>query len=158
MVRKEDSNPNLKLLNSRFLYGDELPRTRSRTHAIASSTLSAIWFEARRGGKIGNFEIRKSLIFNNHARGMSVAKPPKSTTKHHRITQKSRNHLALLDRANHLVQLPACGTLNGQSIRATTWLSRKSPARPVVSRDDCECRGFKSWARFRSFRQVILLR
>jgi hypothetical protein len=55
------------------------------------------WFEARRDGKIGNLDFWKSLIFNNHARGMSVAESPQSTTKHDRITQKSRNHLALLD-------------------------------------------------------------
>jgi hypothetical protein len=61
-----------------------------------------ICFEARRDKVEGNFEIRKSLIFNNHARGMSVANSPQSTTKHYRITQKSRNHLALLDWANHI--------------------------------------------------------
>jgi hypothetical protein len=42
--------------------------------------------------KLEIFDIWKSLIFNNHARGMSVANSPESTTKHHRITQKSRNH------------------------------------------------------------------
>jgi hypothetical protein len=41
------------------------------------------WFEARRDRKIGNLDNRKSLIFNNHARGMSVAMSPKGITKHH---------------------------------------------------------------------------
>ena len=53
-----------------------------------------IWFEARRDRKIGNFGVWKLLIFNNHARGMSVANSPESSTQHYRITQKSRNHLA----------------------------------------------------------------
>jgi len=73
--------------------------SQSMTYA---TVLPAAWFEARRDGKIGNFEFCKSLIFNNHARGMSVAKPPKSTTKHHRITQKSRNHLVSFGTANHI--------------------------------------------------------
>jgi hypothetical protein len=110
--------------------------------------LPASWFVARRDGKCGNFGFCKLLILNNHARGMSVANSPQSTTKHYRITQKSRNHLALLDWANYLAQLPSCGTLNRQQTRPTTWLSRKSPARPVVLHGDYECRRFKSWGRF----------
>jgi len=65
------------------------------------------WFEARRDRKFGNFDIWKSLIFNNHARGMSVANSPKSTTKHYRITQKSGNHLVIL----WLGGYGTCGTL-----------------------------------------------
>jgi hypothetical protein len=42
------------------------------------------WFEARRDRKVGNFVVWNSLIFNNHARGMSVAYPQASTTKHNK--------------------------------------------------------------------------
>ena len=45
--------------------------------------LPTTWFEARKDRKIGNSDVWKSLIFNNHARGMSVANSSKSTTKHH---------------------------------------------------------------------------
>jgi hypothetical protein len=58
------------------------------------------WFEARRNRKIENFEFSKTLIFNDHARGMSVANSPESTTKHHSVTQMSRNHLVCLDQAS----------------------------------------------------------
>jgi hypothetical protein len=60
------------------------------------------WFEARRYRKVENYGVWKSLIFNNHARGMSVANSLVSTTKHHLITQKSRNHLVFLGQANHI--------------------------------------------------------
>jgi len=58
------------------------------------------WFEARRNRRIENFEFSKTLIFNDHARGMSVANSPESTTKHHSVTQMSRNHLVCLDEAS----------------------------------------------------------
>jgi hypothetical protein len=56
---------------------------------------AATWFEVRPEGKLGIFGFYKRLIFINFVRGMSVAISPKSTTKHYRVPQNSRNHLAL---------------------------------------------------------------
>jgi hypothetical protein len=41
------------------------------------------WFEVRPEEKWENFDVYMCLIFINFARGVSVAKSPKSTTKHY---------------------------------------------------------------------------
>jgi hypothetical protein len=45
--------------------------------------------------KFGNLGSCKSLILNNHARGMSVAYPQPSRTKQDRVTQKSRKTIGI---------------------------------------------------------------
>jgi hypothetical protein len=93
--------------------------------------LPTTWFEARRDRKVGKFDVWKSLIFNNHARGMSVANPPESTTKHHRITQKSRNHLVFLKPGGRDFEAPCAANVKRRQQRHCDPTLCK-PSAPIV--------------------------